>query len=241
MPFRHGKLTEVLLDALIASPYLREASFSRGIDPAETSAFGNHSKTFIAGKHGGSITLGGMFDGAVGAVDEAFNSKVASETTYPATLFYDGGITPGRRVALAPVFKSSYDISSPVDDVVSISAELTCNSGIHQGFSLTDKVQRNASHIFPSVDWGAGSATTNGGRATIHVPHNTRNVATSVVIQHSTDNSIWVDLATQSVSASTTGSFVLEITGTINRYTRVNMTLTTGTGLVNPIVALARK
>lgn len=241
MPARHGKLTEVVIDGLLASSYFREASVNRGLDTADTTGFGSHSKSYIAGKHGGTISLGGMFDGAAGAVDQELNSKVALESTYPVTLFYDGGINPGRRVALAPVFNSSYDVSSPVDDVVSISAELQCNSGVYYGFALTDKTQRNASNIFPTVDWGASSATTNGGRATIHVPHNTRNVATTVAIQHSTDNTVWVDLATQSVSASTTGSFVLEIAGTVNRYTRANITLTTGTGLVNPIVALARK
>lgn len=238
--FRHGKLTEVMLADFVASPYLNSADTTRAIEVSDTSAFGTQDKTYIVGQNDGTMSLSGLFDGSPNAIDEFFNDLVAVEGNYPASIFYDGGIKVGRAVRSAQVKQTSYDISSPLADVVSLSAELQCDGGIRQGFALTDNVAVSANTIYAGADWGAGGATTRGGLAFVHLPHNTRSATSSIKIQHSVDNAVWVDLATQPVASATTGHFVVPVAGTVNRYVRVNLTLTAGTGTINVVVAFAR-
>lgn len=240
MTFRHGKLTEVLLADFVASPYLNSAETSQTVETAETSAFGTQDKTYIPGQNDGSMSLSGLFDGSEKAIDQLFSELTADEQAYPVTLLYDGGVKVGRSARAATVRQTSYDISSPVGDVVSLSVELQCDKGIHNALCLTDKGGVNANVEYPGADWGPGSATSRGGTGYVHVTSNGRNTATQVIIQHSADNSVWVDLATQPVSAGQVDHFVVPVAGAIDRYVRAQLTLTTGTGLVNVVVAFAR-
>jgi len=85
------------------------------------------------------------------------------------------------------------------------------------------------------------AATTAGGFAAMFVTANTRNGAVTVKVQHSVDGTTWVDKATfTAVSATQLASQVIPLTGTINRYTRVVVTLAGSTGSATVTVALSR-
>lgn len=236
--FRHGKLTEVVLHDFIASPYLKSASSGKTIEVADTTGFGQHAKTYITGQNDGSFSLGGMFDGSPEAIDELFSSLTAQEAPYPAILFYDSGIHVGRSCRMAQVRQTSYDIESPVGDVVSLSVELQADRGLRNGFCLVDKPALTASMMYPGVNWRFSSPR--GGRAYVSVPQNNRDTATTLTIQHSSDNAVWVDLATQVIPAGSTASYILETSGTVEQYVRANVQLATGTGSATVIVAYAR-
>lgn len=75
----------------------------------------------------------------------------------------------------------------------------------------------------------------------VHVLANTRSSATTVVAQASADNSVWVDICTQSVPATTVAAYsVVNPAGTVARYTRVLITPAAGTGSAVIIVAFGR-
>lgn len=239
--FRHGKLTAVVFAGFNATPYLNSAEPSRTVDTAEASVFGQNAKGYVAGQSDGTISYGGLYDGTPEGIDVALTALADSAENWPATVFHDTGIKPGATCRLASVRKTEYGISTPVGDVVTVSGSLQCDGGIYYGRALTTAADVNATVTGQTVDYGATYATWAGkGRAHVHVPRNTRNTATAVKIQHSADGSVWVDLATQNVSAATTGGYALSFSGPLNRYVRALITPTTGTGNIQTIVAFAR-
>ena len=76
------------------------------------------------------------------------------------------------------------------------------------------------------------------------MPVNTRNGTVTMKIQHSTDNSTFVDLVTFTVVGSTTTTqerIVVAAGTTVNRYLRAQSTVAGTTGSITPIVAFARR
>lgn len=239
--FRHGKDTRVLLGARDASPYLNSAEVSTGQEAKETSAFGTRDKSYIPGIREASISIGGMYDGTIGAIDELMDSLHTNTATYPVTVAQDGGIAVGRNARIGSVWQTSYDASSPVDDIVSISGELTVNNGVRAAKIMNAEAPVTGTVTGTSVDWGAASATSRGGMMNVHVLANTRSTATTVVVQSSPDNSVWTDVTTQSVPSGTVAGYSVVVpTGTVARYTRALITPTAGTGSAVIIVAFGR-
>lgn len=240
--FRHGKLTRVFMNGKDASPFLNSAELSIGVDTKETSAFGTTAKTYIPGIREQSMTIGGMYDGTAAALDEVMVGLHATDPTYPVTLFYDAGIAVGRVCRLAEVRQTSYDTSSPVDDIVSVSGELQIDGSVIFGYVLNNEAAVASSIVTgASIDCGASSATSKGGKMHIQIPVNTRSATVQVKTQVSVDNSVWTDLLTSTLSAGQTGGVVNNVTtGTVARYIRTLITPTAGTGSAVIIVAFGR-
>lgn len=240
--FRHGKLTRVFLAQKDASKYLNSAETAQTIDTKETSSFGTVSKTYIPGTRDATMSIGGMYDGGVGELDEMMAGLHGALATYPATFAYDAlPLAVGRITRLADVYQASYDTSSPADDIVSVSGELTCNNGVRMGYVLNGENPVTTTVTGTAVDAGASSATTRGGMMHVHVLSNTRSTAVDVKTQVSTDNSIWTDLLTQTVPAGTVAGYCANVnTGTVARYMRALITPTAGTGSAVIIVAFGR-
>jgi hypothetical protein len=241
MAFLHGKGTAVLYRQYDLSSYFNDASVSRSMEPAETTAFGASSKTYIVGLKDGTVSLNGMFDGSANAVDEVLQARLGTEDGGLVTICY-GGATAGNRVSISKVETTSYDVSAPVGDVVAASAEFQSDSGIDNGIALTGLAAVSATGNGTSQDNSASTA--NGGVASLHVTANSHDGGTTVKVQHSADNSTWADLATfTAVSASTTTSERVEVAAgtTVNRYLRANYTLAGASGSITFILSFARR
>lgn len=239
MAFVHGKSTVVLFDATNLSGYLNSASASSNVETAETTAFGNNSKTYIVGLKDGTISVAGMFDGAVSAIDPILQAKIGVENA-TVTILPDGS-TIGNRATMANTDLTSYDISSPVGDVVSVSAELQADGGVDSGRSLQALTAVSSTGTGTSVDNSASSS--NGGVGHLHVTANAHDDTVTIKVQHSADNSTWADLDTFTVvSASTTTSErrVVAAGTTVNRYLRASHTLA-GSGDVTYQLSFARR
>jgi hypothetical protein len=234
MSAQHGKSTSVLVGKYDLSGYLNSVDWSRSCDTAETTVFGLNSKTYIPGLMDGSLSAAGLFDGAVGAVDEALAAALGTANT-PVTFCLQGSGTQGNRVKLAQAIETEHTTSSPVDDVVATNASFQPSGGVWGGVvvePLTAKV--NAGNSAGSVDNAASTA--NGGIANLHVTSHTSGSGTYKV-QHSTDNSVWVDLITFTAAAAAT-SEQKSVAGTINRYLRGAWT---GTFSQTALIAFARQ
>lgn len=239
MPFRHGKNTALFYNGANLTSYFNEASVSQDVETAETTAFGNDAKTYITGLKDGTLSGSGMFDGAAGAVDETLSGVIGAAAADVVTLAPDGAVA-GRRSYSMAARETSYEVSSPVGDVVSISLEVQADGGVDRGILLAANSSVSASGQSASQDESA--ATTNGATAYLHVTANTRNGAGTYKVQHSTDNVTFVDLVTfSSVSASATGGERIAVTGTVNQYVRSEHVPGGSTGTVTYTIALARK
>lgn len=239
MAFMHGKNTGVLVDGANLTPYFNEASASVDVETAETTTFGNNDKTYIIGLADGTMSVSGMFDGDTGAVDETIEAALGAEAPGYTTIAPEG-LTLGKASYSCQARKTSYEISSPVGDVVATSLSIQADGGIDRGLLLAAASAVTSSGTGTAQDNGASSA--NGGVGYLHVTTNTRNGSTTFKVQHSADNITFADLITfTAVSSSTTGSEKIAVTGTVNQYVRASHAPGGSTGSVTYSMAFARK
>jgi len=134
--FKHGKNAYFALDnasgSLInISNTLNEISLPREIETAETTAFGNADKTYITGLADATVSLSGMFDATV---DTQINADItALKNGTVASLSFEYG--PAGSASANPKFTgeaivTSYEISSPVGEVITYSLELQVSGAV---------------------------------------------------------------------------------------------------------------
>lgn len=236
--FRHGKRTAVLFNGTDMSPFLNEATTTQEIETAETTTFSDDDKTYIVGLADGTISTSGMFDSTAGASDAVLRGMIQQDDNTFTVL--PEGVGRTNRAVLANGELTSYEVSSPVADVVAISADIQADGGLLNGIDLTGQQIVAASGVTTEVNNGASTA--NGGLFNLHVTANDRDGAATIKVQHSSDNVSYADLVTfTSVSASTTVGETITSTGTVNQYLRAEHTLAGSSGSITYYVAAARR
>ena len=134
--FRHGKDAYFALDdtggSLAAiSDTLNEITMPREIETAETTAFGAGDKTYITGLADATISLSGMFDATVDTMINGDISNLKSGSVASLTFEYGpSGSTSSRPKFTGEALITSYEIGSPVGDVVTYSLELQVTGGV---------------------------------------------------------------------------------------------------------------
>lgn len=213
----HGKDAKVLVDESDLSPFFNASNPTKTLEPGETTAYGNQSKTYIVGLQDGTISLGGMFDGDPGAVDEVLRGALGASANLLLTVA-PGGLAEGVRVHSSATREVSYDVSAPVADVVGISAEAQADGGIDPAISLHDLVAETVTANGNGQDNGV--ATLDGGVGVLHVTA-TSGTGQSLVgkIQDSPDDVIYSDLITFTSTGASTAERV-EVAGNVDRFVR---------------------
>ncbi len=241
MAFIHGKSSQIIHGIYDLSTFLNDASASADVETAETTGFGSSAKSYIVGLRDGTLSASGMFDGAANAVDEVLTASIGSDTLSAVTVGYDG-TTLGNRVTLLQAKTTSYEVSSPIGDVVSVSYNAQADGGLDQGVSLAALASVSATTTGTAHDNAASS--TNGGMAQVHVTVNSRSSTSVIKIQHSADNSTFADLITFTtigIGATTSERSLVASGTTVNRYLRAVATLAAGTGSIKYQVSYARR
>lgn len=238
MGFVHGKGVEVLYGGAKLTSFFNDVSVSRNLDTAETSAFGDDAKTYVLGMEDGTLSLSGMFDGAEGAVDDTLRATIGAASNDAVTVAPEG-LTVGLRAFSAGAKQTTYDVSSPIGDVVSVSLDMQADSGIDRGILLAADTSVTSSGENASQDGGAASS--DGGSAYLHVTANTRDGASTFKVQSSADNLTWADLTTlASVPATTTTGEKKVLTGSVPRYLRASHTPGGSSGSITYTLTFAR-
>lgn len=122
--FRHGKLTVFKITDAAAtlrdiSDVLREVSFPRQADTAETTAFLSTVKTYVIGIPGASFNCSGMFDLTVdGYLNGIYGMEAARAFEYGPE-----GSATGRRKFTGSAYLTNYQISGSVSDMVSFTCD----------------------------------------------------------------------------------------------------------------------
>lgn len=244
--YRPGRLTAILVDKMDASTFLNSSDWAAKLGTGEVTHYGSVAKEFIPGLAEATLNLGGMLDGGSSLVvptyDSLSDSLMALTSNYPVTMFFDGGIAVGRRCAITPSIQTNYTISTPVANVASVKISVLCNGRPGDGFCLTNgaPITSATTVMHTAVDAGASGATTGGLLAALHITANTWTGITTIKVQHSVDNSVWVDLITQVVPAATAIAYLPTSAGTVNRYVRAHVVTAAGAGSVNVTAAFAR-
>lgn len=137
--FKHGKNAYFALDGtagslVVISDTLNEVSLPREIETAETTTFGLGDKTYITGLGDATISLSGMLDSTVDAMIAGNIANLKSGSV--ASLSFEYG--PSGSAASSPKLSgealiTSYEVSSPVGDVITYSLELQVTGGVTAG------------------------------------------------------------------------------------------------------------
>jgi len=235
--FRHGKNTVVIADEFDITTYLNSVSASNAVEVPETTTFGSSDRTFIAGHTDGSVSFEGLFDGSSDAIDEILNTALGDG---PIMTVSGDGSGVGRRAVLLDSKSTSYEVSSPLTEVVAVSGEAVANGGLDYGVWLA--CQQSVSTTLTGTANDNSVASSNGGVAHLHVTANTRDGTTVAKVQASADNLTWADLATfATISTSTATSERVEVTGSVARYLRAVVTPAGSTGSLTVSIAFARR
>lgn len=134
--FRHGKNTYFALDGTAGtlvniSDTLNEATMPRAIETAETTAFGSNDKTYITGLADATISLSGMFDASVDTQIGGDIANLKSGSVSSLTFEYGpAGSASGRPKFTGEAIITSYEVASPVGDVVTYSLELQVTGAV---------------------------------------------------------------------------------------------------------------
>jgi hypothetical protein len=132
--FRHGKGTNFKLDSTAGSLVnlssgLDDVSFSRDLDTAEVTTFGDSDRSYIPGLKGATISCSGHFASTYAEVlDGVLND--ATSTSYSFEYSPDGSTAAGRHLLLGECLMTSLEYQSPVDDKVSMSFELLITGAV---------------------------------------------------------------------------------------------------------------
>lgn len=236
MAFVHGKGTGVLVGAYDLTSYFNNAAPAKTVDASEVTTFGRDDKVYIAGREGGTLSLGGFFDGDANAVDDRLTASFGAQV--PISVAWSGFATLGNPAVILQARETSYDITSPAGDAVSVTAQAEADGGVRMGgVVVAPLAARTSTGALTSVDGSASSAF--GAKANLHVTAFTGTNVT-IKVQHSADNSTFADLITfDSVTGVTTQHST--VSGTVNRYVRVNVTAGTFTSVTFAVVFARNK
>lgn len=119
MAFVHGSNSTMVVDGTTVSSYVDNVSFSRDVDLAEVTAFGNDDKAYIAGLEGATLSITGHWDATADA---------ALHGTFDAASFaWSYSPDAGTTTYSGNAFVTNYTQNSPVGDRVnwSLSATIT--------------------------------------------------------------------------------------------------------------------
>lgn len=134
MPFVHGKSAVFKVDdsggtLRDLSSYLEEVSFPRSVETAETTTFGNNAKTYITGLSDATISITGLFD----ATADGYLAGVIGASATLSFEYGPAGSTAGNVKYSGECILTSYEVSAPVGDKVSASAEFQVSGAITRG------------------------------------------------------------------------------------------------------------
>jgi len=237
MAITHSMSTRILVNELAASAKLRSVTAQASRALGDVTAFTDEGNKWIPGLHSGTFSLEGMFQDD-GLLTELKNRMTGAGSDLQVSAGF-AGFDAGSPVAMAVGSVQTYSIASSVTEPVSFTVESPSDERVDLGHSLHSHTAETTTGNGSAVD--NTDPTTNGGAGVLHVTGVSGTTPTlNVKIQHSTDNSVWVDLITFTQATAAT-SERLTVTGTVNRYVRAIHTIAGTSPSFTYVVAFARR
>jgi hypothetical protein len=172
-------------------------------------------------------------------IHNVMSAAFAAGTESVVTASLEALAVGGVAIMLNPT-QQSYSITTPLGQAISNNFNLESNNGINFGKWMFNAEVDTTTTNGTSVDNAA--ATANGGLFQVHYQNGAGAEDLTAKIQHSTDNSVWADLGTITVSNITgfgASSLAIAAGTTVNRYTRAQIAV--ASGALNVQAAFARR
>lgn len=231
MGFKHGKSAKCYVNGWDISGYLTKVGSAGKADVAEVSPLGTLDKQFLNGMVEGSMSGDGFFTSEPHQAASVMGSAFEADTTLLTHLPQGDSLGAFGRSMDAAV--ATFNVDTDTGDAGKITFEASSKVGIQGGVILQPLTQKSS----PS---GAGTpvndvtaATNKSADGYLHVVQSTGGNLV-VTIQHSSDNISYVDLIvfgtkTQAHVSERKSSTVLVASGLVNKWLKVNYTLSAGT------------
>jgi len=241
--FRHAKGIRVLIDERDFSKFFTDFTVSASMDAAEVTTFQNSDRNYIGGLKDVTASFDGLFAASsvagstndiVAFMDDAFGGS----TKFVVTVDLEG--TTGGRALMMTGDMVTYDIDSPVDNVVGLSLDIQGSYGYRGGRMLrplSASTSTGSQSGIISAGTTAAGGTTGGGVGHLHVTSVASTFGSATFkIQHSTSGSTWADLIT--FTAATAARFQRStVSGTVKERLRSTISSYTSAGTSDTITA----
>ena len=217
--------------------YTRGFTFNDDHDMLDVTTLVDTSKRFIPGQRTGTASLDLLLD--TDSTTGQFAAMASWQNTPQVVTLCPRGTTRGFEVFNILANQSQAAVNSTASDVVTAAVDIQCDGGVEAGVVLDPETAISADTNGASVD--NSTSTANGGVGHLHVTAFSGLTSNSVIIEHSTNDSVWATLGTFTLVNGTT-SQRLEIAAgtTVNRYLRVRDDVT-GTGSCTRFVTFSRR
>lgn len=232
----HSKQSRVLVNSAHLSGDITGYRAAHTRQYADAVSLLSEGEQFMPGHLAGSIGLDGLFNSGAGNITAVLDTARTTDAGLLVTVLPEG-LTVGSLGFIADGNISASAVTAAVKDAVRLTVEGTPNDGVDWGFCLHGLTAETADSNGTSIDNAASSA--GGGVGALHVTAYSGLTSISIRVQHSTDNSVWTDLATFTSVTATTWERKL-VTGTVNRYVRAWWDVT-GSGSCTFALTFARR
>lgn len=188
--------------------------------------------SYVPGLKSGALAMAGPQDSIGQNLHAEIAGSIGVDNALTVTLLPDGDAV-GKPALFGTFDATDWAIDAQVADAVGFTLNAAVDEGVEAGFVLHAASAETADANGTSVDRTADLVSSAlGAAAAIHVTAFSGFTTVTVKVQHSTDNSIWADLATFT-AITAVGSELVKTAAdaTVNRYLRV-VTDVTGTGSI---------
>ena len=223
----HGSKAKIYVNGYNLSSVLRTANINRNGETVDVTCFETAAgaqttdKEYIGGLKDGTISSEGFFDPSTGLSDAVLSAILNTDPSIWCMPVQ--GDTLGLPAYCANVIETRYNCPFAVNDAGKVMTEGQCKP-IERTIILHPKGAQSSNGNGASVDNGASSA--NGGVGYCE-GFEAGAQALTPKIQHSVDNSVWVDLITFTAIPGAGRTYErITVSGTVNRYTRANWATT---------------
>jgi hypothetical protein len=232
---------QLLVDQYNLSGYLKGIDPEMVVEMADSTVLGDTGRKGVPTLVSGGIGFEALYDRTTGSAFDVIRTALQSASQQIVTSFPEGS-TLGYPCDLCYANTVKFGTPIKVADLIGVVGYFKSEEdGVDSGVSLQALTAVTATGNGTSVDNAA--ASTNGGVVVLHTTA-IAGASPSVTwkLQHSTDNSSFTDVSGGTFTAQTAvGAQRLELTGTINRYTRAVRTFGGTTTSITSAVALARR
>ena len=216
-----GTYTRILVDQFDFSGVSNSVDVAINSEEFDVTAFQDEGNVFLTGVSGGTITQNGYFDGgAAGGYEAEVYSRLGSTTGSIVAVLFGTQTTGCPAYVLPGTDAREMTIASPVNGIVTLNGTWGEGSGIRRGRRVFDGTI-SATGAQTAIDFGAAGST--GGAAYVFVQAITGSASNAtIVVQSSSNNSTFDNEGTATFSA--VGVQTVALSGTVNRYIRLNCT-----------------
>lgn len=218
-----AKYSRILVNQFDLSTQNTSIEASVSTEQKDVSTFQSTAKAYLSMTPEGSIAITGFFDdAAAGYTEQELVESVANvETLYVAAMF--GTETAACPTYVAPATNTdNLAITAPVDGVIEVNGSFPSGTGLRRGLRCySGTISATGAQTYIDL----GSAGSSGGLAWLWVRTITGTATNATITVQSDDNTGFSSAATEATfTFSAVGGYQVTLSGTIDRYVRLNCT-----------------